>query len=371
MSDLSVSAISPVTALAGADAGADAPVAAPRTPLEALVGTPAGSLGDAMGHGVAAAGASPEAASTWAGAQVAGGGDALGDAPSLTLALMAQAGPRQDLLGGPPGASFEPGGADAGVPTSASGDSQVAPLQPELQATVAVASLLHLPAGTPGAARATGVEDPARHAVDLDPDEEEPPAGTAPDDEEALDEAPPSPRMAATSAGDAELYARLVAALRAAEREGDGLSLVLGELRRQRCALLVTPVSAFSGAECAAHVDLLWPRGAGGRALRLAGALRWPARPAAAWWTTHVVKSQADGHVRRLMPLPGSGAAEVAVVLGAQATPPRAASAVCLRVRESTRLWRAMEPQWSLRIAIGARPLLMAHREPGELVHGR
>ena len=46
----------------------------------------------------------------------------------------------------------------------------------------------------------------------------------------------------------------------------------------------------------------------------------------------------------------------MAVCLGSQALSAGAGAQVCVRVRDTTRLWRALEPQWSLRVAVGTRP---------------
>lgn len=386
MSDLSISAITAVSrasAFAGGESAAGGGASpAPASALEALVASPSGvaeaggtggALTSTLTNGVAALGASPEAATTWTEAQTPGGHEAAAAPPSQTLALMAQAGPRQETLVERQGTVGEAGLRDNGAAVTGWGDSQVAPLQTELQATVAVASLLHIPTGS-ASARPAGVEDPARHGGGVDHDDDGTDESDPSDKDEAFmaDDQAGAPRRASPGIGDPELFQRLLAALRAAERGCEALGAILAELRRQRCVLLVTPVGLPAGERAAAHVDVLWPRGTGGRALRFAGELHWPAAPAPAWWTSHVVKTQSEGHVRRLAPVVAgtSGSSQVHVLLGAQARPPEPGPGVCLRVRESTRFWRALEPQWSLRIALHSRPLPDPLHHHEELAHG-
>lgn len=384
MSDLSISAITAVScasAFAGETAAGAGASPAPASALDALVASPsgiaeAGSTGGALTstltNGVAALGASPEAATTWAEAQTAGGHEAAAP-PSQTLALMAQSGPRPETLAERPATVAEAGQRDNAGAVTGWGDSQVARLQTELQATVAVASLLHIPTGT-GSPRPAGVEDPTRAGGGFDHDEGDTEESDPADQEEdpLADEQAPAPRRASSGTGDPERYQRLLAGLRAAERGCEALGAILAELRRQRCVLLVTPIGLPAGERSAAHVDVLWPQGTGGRALRFAGELHWPAAPAPAWWTSHVVKTQSEGHVRRLAPVVAgrSGPSEVQVLLGAQARPTEPVQGVCLRVRESTRFWRALEPQWSLRIALHSRPLPDPLHPHEALAHG-
>lgn len=386
MSDLSISAITAVSrtsAFAGGESAAGGSAnPAPASALEALVASPSGvvetggtggALTSTLTNGVAALGAAPEASTTWTEAQTPGGHEAATAPPSQTLALMAQAGPRPETLVERPGTVGEAGLRDNAAAVTGWGDSQVAPLQTELQATVAVASLLHIPSGSTSP-RAAGVEDPTRHGGGFDHDD----GGADESDSSDQDEAPTTddqvgaPRRASPGIGDPELYQRLLAGLRAAERDCEALGAILAELRRQRCVLLVTPVGLPAGERAAAHVDVLWPRATGGRALRFAGELHWPAAPAPAWWTSHVVKTQSEGHVRRLAPVVTgtSNLSPVQVLLGAQARPPEPVHGVCLRVRESTRFWRALEPQWSLRIALHSRPLSDPLHHHEELAHG-
>jgi len=175
-------------------------------------------------------------------------------------------------------------------------------------------------------------------------------------------------------AGDAALYQQIVSALHAVGTTSGPVAELLEELRRQRRVVLATPSSLTAGLRCNAHVDVLWPVAGGGRALRLSGELLWAqAGHESDWLMAHLVKSQAQGHVRQLSPVGNdAGARCIAVCLGAQATPMLAWSQACLRVRDATRLWQALEMQWSLRLVIGTLPLSLQAGPPSSPhPHGR
>ena len=351
MSDLS---ISPVAMRALLELPELPPQEVPKSPLEALtLGAEAGGLGDPRTNGVAALGIAPEAATTLPEAQVDGGHEYTSATP--TLALMAQGTPRQD---GPVPPTAEANAAprhEAAVDAGTPADAGVAPLPSDLPATVAVASLLHV---TPPAFRARTDASPAvdeRGRLAFDAED----GGDTPDDGEPSAEphepvAPPLP----IASGDPALYAHIVARLRDLAGESEVAGEVLGELRRQRRVVLVTPSTLLPGPKCPAHVDVLWPLPAGGRAMRLGGELWWARVPVPdTWWCAHLVKSRSADHQHHLAPRPGDDLArDVAVCLGSQALAAGAGAQVCVRVRDTTRLWRALEPQWSLRVAVGTRP---------------
>ena len=193
--------------------------------------------------------------------------------------------------------------------------------------------------------------------VDIAPDERHPPAEVRP-----------------SLAGDAALYQQIVSALHALGTTTGPVSELLEELRRQRRVVLATPSRLTAGLRCNAHVDVLWPVAGGGRALRLSGELLWAqVSHGSDWLLAHLIKSQAPGNVRQLSPIGNEpGARCIAVCLGAQATPMLAWSQACLRVRDGTRLWQALEMQWSLRLAIGTLPLSLQAGPPSSAhPHGR
>lgn len=358
MSDLS---ISPVAMRALLELPELPPQEAPKSPLEALtLDVEAGGLGDPRTNGVAALGIAPEAATTLPEAQVDGGHEYTTATP--TLALMAQAvqgTPRQD---GPAPSAVEANAAprhEAAIEAGTPAEAGAAPLPSDLPATVAVASLLHVtaPAFRARTDASPGADERGHLALGADADEDD--GDAAPDGEEPSAEAPEpvtSPLPAAS--GDPVLYARIVERLQALAGESAVAGEVLGELRRQRRVVLVTPSTLLPGPKCPAHVDVLWPLPTGGRALRLAGELWWARVPVAdTWWCAHLVRSRSADHQHHLAPRPGDDLArDVAVCLGSQALAAGAGAQVCVRVRDTTRLWRALEPQWSLRVAVGTRP---------------
>lgn len=353
MSDLS---ISPVAMRALLELPELPPSEAPKSPLEALViGPDAGGLGDPRTNGVAALDITPEAATTVPEAQVEGGHEYTSPAP--TLALMARAAPRQEAAAS---TSTDVGAVprhEAAVEAGTPADAGVAPLPTDLPATVAVASMLHVavPQFRSRAEAPPVADERGRHAVAADEEEDE-----APDEADtwAGDDAEPVALPLPATSGDAALYARLVAGLRQLGPVSPVAEELLGELRRQRRVVLVTPSTLLPGPKCPAHVDVLWPMATGGRALRLGGELWWARVPVPeTWWSAHLVKSRSADHAHHLAPRPGDDLArDVAVCLGTQALAAGAGAQVCLRVRDTTRLWRALEPQWSLRVAVGTRP---------------
>lgn len=355
MSDLS---ISPVAMRALLELPELPPQETPKSPLEALtLGAEAGGLGDPRTNGVAALGIAPEAATTLPEAQVDGGHEYT----SPTLALMAQAAQATPRPDGPAPATLEANAAprhEAAVEAGSPADAGAAPLPTDLPATVAVASLLHV-AVPEFRTRTDASPAVERGRLALDADADEDGGGEAHGDDEPSAEAsdPVVTPLPATS-GDATLYARIVARLQQLAGESPVADEVLGELRRQRRVVLVTPSTLLPGPKTPAHVDVLWPMPTGGRALRLGGELWWARVPVPeTWWCAHLVKSRSADHQHHLAPRPGDEAArDVAVCLGSQALSAGAGAQVCVRVRDTTRLWRALEPQWSLRVAVGTRP---------------
>jgi hypothetical protein len=189
----------------------------------------------------------------------------------------------------------------------------------------------------------------------------------------------PSPAPArsifpASGVGDAQLYQNTLACLNAVGALAGPTFDLLAELRSQRRVLIATPHGLSSahahGLRCEAHVDLLWPVPGGGRALRLRGEILWAqAQFDADWFITHLVKSQSAGGVRQLSPKASQEQArQIAVCLGAQALPMVAWSHACLRIHDGNRLWRALEPQWSLRLAVSTLPLTW-HQQPHGAPH--
>jgi hypothetical protein len=227
------------------------------------------------------------------------------------------------------------------------------PMAREVQLTPAPALLLHLPATElrtilfrpsepgPQRRRASERDDDAPNTAEpeVEPDAEENTPTPDPDT--------PAKTPLPSTTGDADLYQQLLSALHTA-----GTTPLLDELKAQRRALLVTPIhGAVPGLRCNAYIDLLWPVHGGGRALRLRGEILWAQIPKADpnWQHTHLIKTLAPGGVRQLAP---TQARHIAVCLGAQATPMTAWSLACVRIHDSTLLWRALEPQWSLRLAL-------------------
>jgi hypothetical protein len=187
--------------------------------------------------------------------------------------------------------------------------------------------------------------------------------------------ATPSKSAFSTSmAGDAQLYQNTVACLNAVGALAGPTFDLLAELRSQRRVVIATPHGLSSahahGLRCEVHVDLLWPVPGGGRALRLRGEILWTqAQFDADWFITHLVKSQSAGGVRQLSPKANQEQTrQIAVCLGAQALPMVAWSHACLRIHDGNRLWRALEPQWSLRLAVSTLPLTW-HQQPHGAPH--
>jgi len=366
MSDLS---ISPVAMRALLELP-ELPQEAPKSPLEALAATAgeAGGLGDPRTNGVAALGITPEAATTLPEVQVDGGHEYTSPAP--TLALMAQATSRQDNPAPATSDTNAPSRHEAAVEAGTPADAGAAPLPTDLPATVAVASLLHVtkPEFRSNPEPSHAVDERGRHAFTAEADEDD----TADaDDEPPAEEPDARTEPLPLASGDAALYARLVAGLRHLGDVSPVAEEVLGELRRQRRVVLVTPSTLLPGPKCPAHVDVLWPLPSGGRALRLAGELWWARVPVPdTWWSAHLVKSRSSDLQHHLAPRPGDDQArDVAVCLGTQALAAGAGAQVCLRVRDTTRLWRALEPQWSLRVAVGTRPWPARAAPRPEVVH--
>ncbi len=90
---------------------------------------------------------------------------------------------------------------------------------------------------------------------------------------------------------------------------------------------------------------------------RLGGELWWAHVPVPdTWWCAHLVKkSRSADHQHHLAPRPGDDLArDVAVCLGGQALAGRGRGAgVRAGARHHAPLARALEPQWSLRVAVG------------------
>ncbi len=207
-------------------------------------------------------------------------------------------------------------------------------------------------------------------------DEDLTPQKITPDEEP---EKPATPHagnaQAPSTLGDAQLYQNTVAALKAVGALAGPTFELLAELRCQRRVVIVTPHglrrTQGHGLRCEAHVDLLWPVPGGGTAMRLRGEIVWAqAKLEADWFITHLVKSQSAGGVRQLSPTANqANSRQIAVCLGAQALPMVAWSHACVRVHEGTRLWQALEPQWSLRLAVSTLPLVW-HQSPHGARHG-
>jgi hypothetical protein len=348
-------------------------------------------------------------------------------AHSPTLQDMAQAVPRHDIAAERHGSATEGTGTLQGAPSPVAADAGPAADKPivsssssrpeaagtdavargEAQLTQAPLSMLHLQNTefrTRFSEPPVDDEDDARQGrrdAQHPEDEDDTPAGTTalPQDAAALVAAgllspaagradekaagptdAPSPAPAGSSLGDPQLYQQIVSALHAVgAAPASPVSEALEELRRQRRVVLATPSGLTAGLRCAAHVDVLWPvPGGGGRALRLSGELLWAQASAEAdWMMAHLVKSQADGNVRQLAPIAADAdARRIAVCLGAQAVPMVAWSQACLRVRDATRLWQALEPQWSLRLLVSTLPLSLLQNggaplhPPGRPHHG-
>lgn len=240
------------------------------------------------------------------------------------------------------------GGERVSTPATSDATASTAPLA-DAMALPVVAPQLHVP--------------PSRLPSEPVPPPPGRPRGGGHDPDPPPGEAPPAPTPPRTEArepspvgADPETEAlrrfRAVVDALGVQATHPAVRPVLDELRRQRRVLVATPVSPTDGLRQAASVHVLCPRPGGGRAWRLAGELLWAAPPAdGRWWDVHLVKAQ-SGSVRRLEPL--SDARRVAVCLGAQAVPMTAWADACLRVRDGTRLWQALEPQWSLRLLLGA-----------------
>ena len=355
-------------------------------------GDAAGGAGDTLAHGLKSLNFGTAHAHTSSALQGAAGAEAVAQSP--TLQDMAQAVPRHDIAserhgtladnaGGPASASSPQSQVDAdlsgglpGVSVARPDAAGVNPVARDVQVTLAPASLLHQqPAEFRSSLSPTSPTEEAKKqrgehdedgAAGQHPHPDQDPEETRP---AALDDLLVKAEVTAASdatgglpgmAGDAELYQQIVAALHAVGATAGPVFDVLEELRRQRRVVVATPNGLTSGLRCAAHVDVLWPvAGGGGRALRLAGELLWAQSGFDTdWLMTHLVKAQAQGSVRQLSPVSAEqDARRIAVCLGAQATPMVAWSQACLRVRDGTRLWRALEPQWSLRLAICTLPL--------------
>ena len=322
----------------------------------------------------------------------AGGAEVPGQEPGAaahTLQQMAQAAPHHDVaaerhgsanraaasVASAPASGFDSLGTAAALSSPAPhAEPMATPTLRDAQLTPAVATLLHTPATQlrtdPGASPATEERRHRRAERDVQDEdtEDDEDRDTGPDtipmgDDEAELELVPAEAVAAQSplAGDPLLYQQIVSALHGL-RLGEGpVTLALEELRRQRRVVLATPAGLRAGLRCPAHVDVLWPLPAGGRAVRLAGELLWSQVASdAVWLEAHLVKSQGRGNVRQLVPVASQAEARrVAVCLGVQAVPMTAWSQACLRVRDSNRLWSALGPQWSLRLVVASQPLVL------------
>ncbi|MEY4561545.1 MAG: hypothetical protein RLZZ618_822 [Pseudomonadota bacterium] len=368
------------------------------TPLQAQLGA---SLSETLGHVSALAFAPP--------ALPAATAEVMPERPPnegpQTLQHMAEAAPRHDIAterhrgaerdASPAAALAKEKNASAPAP-SVRAEPLATPLAREAMLTTAVASLLH----TPSARLRTNdhAHDPLDDALrrqrqqsggDTD-DAADEQAHAQPDDaddamtpdlptapaiaasgaaESGLEVAPEAQASTAALTSDPLLYQQIVAALHARHAERPEVQVALDELKRQRRVVIATPVSVSSGSlRCAAHVDVLCPTLGGGRAWRFVGELLWSqAAGGAAWFETHLVKSQAQGHVRQLVPVDAQhDAREVAISLGAQAMPMTAWSQACLRVRDGNRLWASLDAQWSLRLVVARAPLVLSVQQaPG------
>jgi len=289
---------------------------------------------------------------------------------SRTLQQMAQVTAHVDIAADRHGSTTESLAApESGTPAagpSSHAEPLAMPMARDVQLTPAVASLLHVPAARLSAkapaheAERDRGERGASHQDDAQevPEEEDRDAAAAPT---PAPPAPPAPASTVARDGDLQLYQQLMCALHERRGEGDAVERALEELSRQRRVVLATPAGPVAGWRCPAHVDVLWPRRGGGRVVRLTGELLWSQRTAdVPWLEAHLVKSQGPGSVRELVPVAGQeDARHIAVCLGAQAVPMTAWSQACLRVRDGNRLWKALEPQWSLRVVIGRHPLAL------------
>ena len=351
------------------------------SPLESHL---APSLGESLAQQLSAI--EPAAAGLAAPALAEAPGQETG-AATHTLQQMAQAAPHHDVAAERHGSANRAAALPSSAPAldaygtaaalsspAAHAEPMATPMLRDAQLTPAVASLLHTPATHlrtgPGAAPATEETQRRRAERDSQDDDaaEDEGRDTGPDtipmgDDEAELELVPAEAVAAESplSGDPLLYQQLVSALHGLRLDEGPVSLALEELRRQRRVVLATPAGLRAGLRCPAHVDVLWPLPAGGRAVRLSGELLWSQVASdAVWLEAHLVKSQGRGNVRQLVPVAAQAEARrVAVCLGVQAMPMTAWSQACLRVRDSNRLWRALGPQWSLRLVVASQPLVL------------
>lgn len=284
---------------------------------------------------------------------------------------------------GPPASVHTDANAAAPAPSSRA-EPLATPLAREVVATTAVASLLHVPAARQRDATAPapstprdrrdgdGPADDTAHDGNLEPPQAQDGASLESDNVTIVTAATQAP--ADRSTGAATLYESIVAALRAARDAGGPVAIALDELKRQRRVVLATPVSLTPGLRCLAHVDVLVPTAGSGRAVRLSGELLWSQVTSdTVWWQAHLVKSQGHGNVRQLVPVATQAdTRRIAVCLGAHAIPMTAWSHACLRVRDGTRLWRALEPQWSLRLILSSLPLVLTEPpSPEGVLHAR
>lgn len=293
---------------------------------------------------------------------------------SHTLQQMAQVTAHVDIAAKRHGKPSDPSPPQTGM--TAAPEPHATPSLKDVQLTPAVASMLHVP----GTRLRADAAPPSPSWVDQDQGEQ----GTSQEDEpqeaagkEEGDVGPPrqvlsTPGITIGADGDLQLYRQIICALHDQRGESDAVECALEELKRQRRVVLATPSGPVAGLRCPAHVDVLWPRRGGGSAVRLAGELLWSQATAqASWLEGHLVKSQGPGSGRQLVPVAGQiDPRRIAVSLGAQAVPMTAWSQVCLRVRDGSRLWRALEPQWSLRVIIGRHALALRAPSPSAQGNG-
>jgi hypothetical protein len=317
-------------------------------------------------------------------------------APSLALQEMAQAAPHRDIAAERHGATADRSMALPSSPALASNASMPAPVASQaeplatplarnVQVTTAAASLLHAPAarlrtGPSPLPPEEAAKRQAGHGSSGDeggePEGGDGDAGHSPASKAAAlpgADAAGAEEPAGMASGDPLLYQQIVSALHAAGKGEGPVRLALEELRRRRRVVLATPAGLNTGLRCPAHVDVLWPSPDGGRAVRFAGELLWSqVKSDTTWLEAHLVKSQGAGSVRRLVSVAEQvNSRRVAVCLGAQAMPMTSWSQACLRVREGNRLWRALGPQWSLRLVIASLPLALqgSHLPVNEASH--
>jgi hypothetical protein len=161
------------------------------------------------------------------------------------------------------------------------------------------------------------------------------------------------------SAPDPALYRRIVTQLMAEKFQLHVVPHVLNELRRLRRVVLVTPVQRARVGLVDAHVDVLCPTRHGGSVLRMAGTIEWTVDPAVAgWMLLHVFKAQTSGGAMRFHPV-SSTPHTTRLLVAAMGQPFAESGQAHARVRlsDGTRLRRALQSQWSLRMALGPNPI--------------